>query len=187
MGIGLVAVIDNFLVGDADFIGSIALLGPAAGFRLVVGAGISAGLEGGWKAVVIFGDSVGLGDRTKVFGRLGFGDLISGFCFRGWSFLGDGVRALTGKGGSRYSGNWLGTWVADVIDLLMVGFFLTVCCFAEAFCSNMEIKEVVGGIGVVSKAWFKLSLELRLLTDPDDFPVKLACLCDAIDDSCCPV
>jgi hypothetical protein len=55
------------------------------------------------------------------------------------------------------------------------------------FCSNIPIKDVVGGIGVVSKAWSELSLdELTLLTE-GDLAMKLAGLRSSADDRLFPV
>jgi len=42
-----------------------------------------------------------------------------------------------------------------------------VVCDEAAFFSNIPIKDVVGGIDVVSNGWSILSLELPLLTDGD--------------------
>ena len=117
----------------------------------------------------------------------GFGDFISGledFVIRG---VGEGVRARTEDllGGAG-SGDRGGLTVALVADLLRAGPF-PVC--DTAFCSNMPIKEVVGGIELVSRTCSSLPLELKLRIELGDRPgerlVKLDCFRSAAADNCC--
>jgi hypothetical protein len=86
--------------------------------------------------------------------KVGLGDLISGF--RGLAGIGDGVRVLAGRGEAVRGGPG-GRLEADVADLFPGG------CLKlggdVAVCSNIPIKEVVGGIDVVSSGWSMLSLE----------------------------
>lgn len=124
-----------------------------------------------------FGGSVALAGR--VVNILGFGDFISGF--RVFVARGGGVRARGGLGGFWEAVD--GLIVALVIDLRMAGlrpFLGFTCC---SCCSNIPIKELVGGIDDVSKGCSKLPLGLTLLMDPVDRRVKLDCLCKAAGDS----
>jgi hypothetical protein len=116
----------------------------------------------------------------------GFGDFISGledFVIRG---VGEGVWARTEDLLDAGSGDGSGLTVALVADLLRVGPF-PVC--DAAFCSNMPIKEVVGGIELVSRTCSSLPLELKLLIELGDRPgerlVKLNCFRSAAADNCC--
>ncbi len=100
--------------------------------------------------------------------------------FRDLFVNGDGVRARAGDGDAIC----LGVFVA-VTDLLPVGCLTAVGADAP-FCSNIPIKDVVGGIGVVSKAWSELCEEFILLID--GVRVKLPGLRSfAADVSCWPV
>lgn len=94
--------------------------------------------------------------------KVGFGDFISGF--RGLAGTGDGIRALAGRGDKERCGP-RERMEADVADL-SVGSCLRVCVEAT-FCSNIPIKDVVGGIDVVSNGWSILSLDEFPFTDRD--------------------
>jgi hypothetical protein len=96
--------------------------------------------------------------------NFGFGDLISGL--RGFAGAGDGVTALTGKGETE-RGALRDCLVVGVADLLTCG--RSRFWGDAAFCSNIPIKDVVGGIGEVSSGWSTLSREELppLLTDGD--------------------
>jgi hypothetical protein len=111
-------------------------------------AGIGFGLAGGTTGFAATGG--GLRGSDCIFCldncvKVGLGDLISGF----WSLLGfgDGVKALVGRGDTARGGPGDRREVG-VIDLFM-GALLRLCD-DTAFCSNIPIKEVVGGIGLVS-------------------------------------
>jgi hypothetical protein len=127
---------------------------------------IDIGLETGRVGFGATGGGLGGSQCTDCFDisvKVGFGDFISGF--RGLAGTGDGVRALVGKGDAERCGPG-DLLEADVADLLAGG-RLRVCGDA-AFCSNIPIKDGVGGIDVVSNGWSKLSLEeLPLLIDGD--------------------
>lgn len=71
--------------------------------------------------------------------------------------------------------------IALMDDLLKSELPLIVFVGAACLCSNWSIREVVGAIGVVSKAWSKLSLELKLPTDAGGYRGKVFCLCPAVD------
>lgn len=102
--------------------------------------------------------------------------------FRGLFANGDGVRARAGDGDAICLEASAGVAVAD---LLAVG-RLTAVGDNAAFCSNIPIKDVVGGIGVVSRAWSELREVFILLTD--GVRVKLPGLLSfATDVSCWPV
>jgi len=74
----------------------------------------------------------------------GFGDLISG-CSEDLMISGSGERNLVGID---LSGEGNGLIVVFVPDLLTAGFF-PLC--GVVFCSNIPIRRVVGGIGLVSR------------------------------------
>jgi hypothetical protein len=150
------------------------------------GIGFEVGMEGFRAGGGGFG-GLGLGKIGRA--KEGLGDLISGLedlVIRG---VGEGVRARTEDLFREGSGDGGGRTVVVVADLLRAGLF-SVC--GAAFCSNMPIKDVVGGIELVSRTCSSLPLELKLLTEPGDRPgerlVKLDCfLRAAIDNCCCPV
>lgn len=75
--------------------------------------------------------------------RVGFGDFKGGFL--GLFTSGEGVRCLMGPG-----------IILDAFGGVAVTGLLAACRLTtdgeDAFCSNMPIKDVVGGIGLVSKA-----------------------------------
>lgn len=75
--------------------------------------------------------------------------------------------------------------VADVADFFTGGRF-TVAGEA-AFCSNIPIKDVVGGIGVVSKATSELFDEAILLTEGVLVMKVCGLLVSAFDTCDCPV
>lgn len=77
--------------------------------------------------------------------KVGFGDFTSGF--RGLFASGDGVRFRVGAGLPLLLDAFIGVAVSG----LLAASCLTVDVEA-AFCSNIPIKDVVGGIGVVSRA-----------------------------------
>ena len=114
---------------------------------VVMGIGLAA-VIGGFAAERGSGGSSGSKFLAKVANR-GFGDFISGFRGLG-DIRGGGVRVRTGSGDF---GRWdsADTFIeAAVADLLLAGLFIV--CGDTAFCSKRPIRDVVGGIGVVSKA-----------------------------------
>ena len=136
-----------------------------------MGTGFEVGKEGflagggGLMGSICFGLGFGSIGRAKD----GFGDLISGLEDLVIKGTGDGERALADiddlfKSGSAEAG---GFTIALVADLLSAGLF-PVC--GAAFCSNMPINDVVGGIELVSRTCSSLPLELKLLTEPEPRP-----------------
>jgi hypothetical protein len=119
MGIGLVAGMEELCVSGGALAGLV-----DAGLVAVEVFLAGGGLGGSTGLVAVIGGicevgrgfgSVALGSAGRATGSIGFGDFISGFCFRGL-ISGDGTRPFIVKGGVEDSEDGDGFRVAEVAD-----------------------------------------------------------------------